>query len=132
MLSRRIKINVIKGKTLILSEMDDLYYISLKKGYCIMEKEKLIRTLNSVGKECFITYFDHFINLSIPNYEIVKKLFSETKYTKNSCVTRTSKARSIVKKGMVKDALYVVSSAKVPVHIAQKAGELLFERARRP
>jgi len=92
-----------------------------------MTKDQLIRNLNSVGKGCFIKYFDDFMNLSIPNFEVADKIYSENQYTQKSCTSRTSHARSIVQHGLVKEALEIIISARVPQYTSDQAEMLLNE-----
>ena len=92
-----------------------------------MTQDQLIRNLNSVGKECFIKYIDDFIDFTIPNIDIVDKIFFEKHYTQKSCTSRTSHARSIIKYGMTKDALKIIISARVPNDVSDQAEMLLNE-----
>jgi hypothetical protein len=76
-----------------------------------MKKERLIRYLNSVGKECFVKYFELFSNETIPNYEIVEKIFTETGYTEKACNSRTGHARMIIREGGAEEALKIISES---------------------
>lgn len=76
-----------------------------------MQKERLVRYLNSVGKECFVKYFELFKNNNIPNHEIAEKIFIENGYTEKACNSRTGHARMIIREGGAEEALKIISES---------------------
>lgn len=77
-----------------------------------MDKEKLKRTLNSVGKKCFVKYFPLFNDNSFSNGEIAKIIKQERGYTDHACKTRTGHSRIIIDSGNLKEALTIIISSK--------------------
>ena len=78
-----------------------------------MTDAQLDRYLRSVGKECFVEYFEVFSDRHLRNIDIAERIQRERPcYTLNSCNTRTSKARSIINAGCAKDALVLVANSK--------------------
>ncbi len=73
-----------------------------------MNDEKLNSALNAIGKECFISYLEYFVDEQLSNEEIATVIQRERGYTHNSCRSRTSKARSILKSGRLKSALEII------------------------
>lgn len=90
-----------------------------------MNDQRLKETLQSIGKECFVTYFRKFADTSLSNKDVAEILMRETDYTEGSCRSRTSHARRIIKAGRAKDALMDISvSSGVLPEIAAKAKRL--------
>ena len=80
---------------------------------------QLERNLISVGKECFVTYFELFDNSQLSNQEVSKQIQTDRGYTWKSCLSRTSHARSIIRAGRARDALEkIIDSNRVrpPAH----------------
>ena len=91
-----------------------------------MNNEKLISALNATGKECFVAYLDYFVDEQLSNEEIASVIERERGYTHNSCRSRTSKARSILKSGKLNDALQIIIEAdRTDYHCRQQAQEIL-------
>jgi uncharacterized protein YeeX (DUF496 family) len=91
-----------------------------------MDNQKLIDALKAIGQECFVSYFEYFFDLSCSNHEIASIIQIERKYTHKSCSSRTSKARSIIKNNMTKEALQIIiESVKTDYKIRDKARVLL-------
>ncbi|GGX73794.1 hypothetical protein GCM10007392_46610 [Saccharospirillum salsuginis] len=93
-----------------------------------MNDEQLMRNLQSVGKSCFVKYFDEFASPTTSREDVIKKLMSESDYTEKSCVSRTSHARSIIAAGLAEKALKKIVSSDsplVPRETREKANELL-------
>lgn len=89
-----------------------------------LEDWKLARYLNSVGKECFVTYFNRFSDWSLSNQEIAELLREERGYTWNACNSRTITSRSFIRAGRAIDALEIVSGSNADVRTREKAAEL--------
>ena len=70
-----------------------------------MNDQQLERNLISVGKECFVTYFEQFHDTQLSNQDIAIQIQEDRGYTWKSCQSRTSHARSIIRAGRARDAL---------------------------
>jgi hypothetical protein len=91
-----------------------------------MDEEKLVSALKAIGKECFISYLDYFTNWQLSNEEIASVIQQERSYTLNSCRSRTSKARSILKNDRLRDALQIIiSSDRTDYQCRSKAKKIL-------
>ena len=76
------------------------------------------KALNDVGAKVFIDFFELF-NSSLDNSEVEERL---PEYTEKSKKSRTNKARSIIKKGYVLDALeYILNSKRMDFETKEKA-----------
>lgn len=92
-----------------------------------MNDVQLERNLRSIGKECFVTYFWRFHNLSVPNQEVALQLQEERGHTWNACQSRTSTARSIIGAGRAKHAMMSISeSERVEYRIRDEARRIAF------
>jgi hypothetical protein len=78
-----------------------------------MNDDQLVRSLQSVGMTCFVKYFEYFAG-DIPREDVIEKLKKTTTYTANSCASRTSTARRIIKYGLAKKALALVIGSESP------------------
>jgi protease II len=76
-----------------------------------MEEKRLVRYLNSVGKKCFVKYYEMFSDSNLSNQEIVDIIETENSYTRKACNSRTSHARMILREGGAKDALELIASS---------------------
>ena len=85
-----------------------------------MNDVQLDRNLRSIGKECFVTYFWTFHNLSVPNQEVALQLQEERGYTWKACQSRTSSARSVIRAGRAKDAMNIISKSERLEHRIRK------------
>ena len=77
-----------------------------------MNDHQLDRHLQSIGKECFIAYFNQFSNPQLTNWEIAELIERERGYTWKTCQSRTSGARSIIKAGRAKDAMEIIRDSE--------------------
>ena len=78
-----------------------------------MNDQKLDRYLQSVGKECFVTYYELFSNPSLRNVDIANQIQQERGHYKwKSCQSRPSKARSIIDAGRARDALLLIHQSE--------------------
>ncbi len=73
-----------------------------------MDDQQLDRNLRSIGKECFVAFFEQFCDSSLSNADIAAQIREERGYTDKACLSRTSHARSIIKAGRAIDALDMV------------------------
>ena len=93
-----------------------------------MGDDKLDRYLRSVGKRCFVNYFDDFAG-GLSSDAVVDLLVKNEGYAEKATRTRVFTARSIIEAGRAKDALRVISGASrvsesVRVRAMQIAGGL--------
>ena len=90
-----------------------------------MDDQQLDRNLQSIGKECFVTYFTEFWELTRSNEHVAAQMEEERGYTQKSCRSRTSHARSIIKAGRAEDALNRCSTNRLPAHVRERASALV-------
>ena len=93
-----------------------------------MNDQQLERNLRSVGKECFIAFFKEFCNFQISNEDLAARIKRKRGYTDQSCRSRTSHARSIIKEGRAADALQLISLStdpRVTARTRQRANVLI-------
>lgn len=90
-----------------------------------MENSVVInKLLNRVGMKVFIKYFESFNNPKLTNNDIVE-LFEED-FTTKSKISRTSKARKLIRENALVDILEVIINAKkIDVETIEKAKFLL-------
>lgn len=82
------------------------------------------KLLNRVGMKVFIKYFESFNNPKLTNNDIVE-LFEED-FTMKSKISRTSKARKLIRENALVDILEVIINAKkIDVETIEKAKFLL-------
>jgi hypothetical protein len=91
-----------------------------------MNDNQLERSLQSIGKKCFVKYFDAFNNQQLSNEDVIEMLMKNEGYEESGCRTRVTQARRIIKAKMIKSALTNISqSSKIEVSIIEKAKSLL-------
>ena len=89
-----------------------------------MNDAQLSRALQSIGKECFVTYFLKFNDHSLSNQDLCEILINERGYRPSACSTRVSKSRSIIKAGCAKDALMIIADSNADQRTRELASEL--------
>lgn len=77
-----------------------------------MTQQQLERSLQSIGKECFVRYFEYFNDNHYSNGDLVSFLVQKEGYMESGCKVRVSQSRRIIKEEMVEDALNVIISSK--------------------
>jgi serine/threonine protein kinase len=86
----------------------------------------LVRLIDSIGKNIFITYYAQFADRTLSNKDVVDLLPAE--YTLKSRKSRTAHARRIFREGLEREALELIShSDNVGFEVASEADELLDE-----
>ena len=85
----------------------------------------LQRTLQSVGIECFVRYYDLLADDRHSNAEIAERIQSDFNYTSNSCRSRTSHGRRIIREGYGRMALQKAVGANIDERYRQIARDLL-------
>ena len=86
-----------------------------------MNDSQLKRYLNSVGKKCFVKYFDQFHDQSLANREVAEILQDEMGYTWKACNSRTGHARMIIRAGRAPDALELVCNSRADADVRARA-----------
>ena len=89
-----------------------------------MTNQQLEHNLNSVGKGCFVKYFQQFIDSSLSNTDVAEKMQEEEGYTWKACNSRTSHARSIIKSGRAMDALDIIRGSNAETRVRERAVEI--------
>ena len=93
----------------------------------MMNDQQLIRALNSVGKACFVKYYEHADDPALP-----QRIRDAEPYTRKSCQSRASHLRSIIKHGRGKDALAIIANSKADPETRKRAAALLAQVWPRP
>jgi hypothetical protein len=95
----------------------------------IMNEKELIKKLNSVGKEKFITYyhlFEDYYNGKISRYDCIEKLVSDGASNESGAAIRCGNAKLIFDANMEKLALeIIVNSNRLSYVTSNKAKEIL-------
>lgn len=93
-----------------------------------MNDVQLERSINSIGKGCFVKYFDDFSNRILSREDLIEKLMKAEGYEESGSKTRATQARRIIDAGRARDALLIVSSSsRVPASVSERASELALE-----
>ena len=97
------------------------------KGQADMEMsdDQLKRSIQSVGKKCFVNYFEKFRDLTQSPEDLVDLLVEDNHYAKTASATRVSCSRRIIKAGRAKEVLLDIVESKVEDSIKYKAKKLL-------
>jgi hypothetical protein len=91
-----------------------------------MDDKQLLRTIQSVGKGCFIKYYELFRDSTQSNENLVELLMIEEGYTETASRTRVSHSRRIIQSGRAPEILAEIAlSARLDYKIIAKAKELL-------
>jgi len=87
-----------------------------------MDSKTLKRVLNSIGKGCFIKYFEEFKDPSNSKEKLIEQISSTEKYDEGATLTRVNSARRIFKYGMENEALdLIINSKRIEFDVKQKA-----------
>ena len=90
-----------------------------------MNDQQLIRTLNSVGKACFVRYYERAHDASL-----AQRIRDADGYSPVACQTRASGIRSIVVlHGRGKDALAIIANSRNVEPEARKRAATLLAQA---
>lgn len=93
-----------------------------------MNEQQLIRTLNSVGRRCFITYFRQFCDPSLSNEAVAAQIEETEGYSSKACRSRVSGARRIISAGRGRDALTIIAGSRADARTRQEASRFLTSR----
>lgn len=87
-----------------------------------MDTKSLKRTLNSVGKSCFVKYYDDFKDTNISKEALIETISSNEDYDEGATLTRVNSARRIFKYDMENEALnLIINSKRIDFNVKQKA-----------
>ena len=93
-----------------------------------MNEQQLVRTLNSVGMRCFVTYFRQFCEPSLSNEDVAAQIEEAERYTARTCRARVRGARRIINAGRGRDALTIIANSRADARTRQEASRLLTSR----
>ena len=94
-----------------------------------MDSVQLERKLQSIGKECFVSYFRIFGDETLSNEEVSGILVDERGYRFLASRSRCSAARSIIRTGKAKEAfLMIADSRRVEPEIREIAARMAATR----
>lgn len=90
-----------------------------------MNDTQLDRSISSIGKSCFVEYFEMFSNKAISNEDAVDMVMKNENYEESGAKTRVSQSRHTISSGRAKDALIIIAtSQRVPKTVSDKAADL--------
>ncbi len=90
-----------------------------------MNDDQLDRSLRSIGKACFVKYYEKFSDPSLTNEDLIDLLMKQENYKETGAKTRVSQSRRIINSGRAKDAFKLIASSnRVSAKISQKANQL--------
>lgn len=93
----------------------------------VSDYDRLVRDIKSVGKETFIKYFEYYKNPEITTGDI-KELFRKYEnFSPNSMASKASTGKGIVRRGMAKEALKIISEANISHELREQAKKYLSE-----
>ena len=91
-----------------------------------MDDKQLERAIQSVGKGCFVKYYELFRDTTRSNDDLVKLLRRQEGYTETACQTRVSHSRRIIQSGNGPKILReILQSDRLDDDVIKKAQELL-------
>ena len=90
-----------------------------------MDDQQLDRCLRSIGKGCFVKYFEEFSNSRYSREDLIEILMSTEGYEESGSRTRVSQSRRIIQSGRADDALQmVIASERLPNDVRELARAL--------
>jgi hypothetical protein len=98
-----------------------------------MPNEKLIRALNSVGKEQFVVNFDLFNDYytgKLEKDQAVRKLVAAKVSNENGAKIRLTNAKTIFSNKWEKDALFIINDANISPEIKKLTTKLIIKLSR--
>ena len=93
-----------------------------------MNEQQLVRTLNSVGMKCFVTWFRQFCDPSLSDEDVAAQIQEAERYSPKACRARTSGARRIIRAGRGRDALTIIANSRADAGTRQGAVTFLTSR----
>ncbi len=93
-----------------------------------MNDKQLERCLRSIGKECFVKYYELFRDRSWSKGDLIEHLITIEGYQESGCITRISQSRRIFDDNRKYDALVIIiSSNRLSMGIIEKARKLMLQ-----
>ena len=90
-----------------------------------MDDKQLDRSLRSIGKECFVKYYELFKDPKWTKEDLIEHLLAVEGYTESGCITRISQSRRIFNAHREFDALdIIINSNRLSQDIINKARQL--------
>lgn len=94
-----------------------------------MKNRELIRSLNSVGKACFVKYFQSFLDCQrgfLKEQDLIDQLVLKEGYEQSGSIIRVKFAKCIIAAGGAINALRIVATAvRVPKQTSDMASRLI-------
>jgi hypothetical protein len=91
-----------------------------------MNDSQLERSIQSIGKECFVKYYNDFANNRLSNEDLIELLARKEGYKESGCKTRISQSRRIIHSGRAKDVLHdITKSSRLSEKVVARAKALL-------
>jgi hypothetical protein len=91
-----------------------------------MDDKQLDRAIRSIGKGCFVKYYEEFRNSTLSNEDLIELLMNNEGYAETASGTRVSYSRRVIHAGRGADALLgITRSTKLEYKIIEKAKKLL-------
>lgn len=91
-----------------------------------MDDRQLERALNSIGKGCFVKYYEDFRDVTKSNEDLIELIKRNEGFTDTACQTRVTNSRRIIRAGLGIYALELISqSTRLDPSITQKAKRLV-------
>lgn len=91
-----------------------------------MNNSQVIRAIQSIGKGCFVKYFEKFHDDLQKNEDLVELLMRNEKYTETASRTRVTNSRNLIKSGHAREVLSdITQSKRLDSSIKFKAKQLL-------
>lgn len=100
---------------------------SIKDSSPLSDNERLIRDINTVGKETFIKYFEYYNDPAYETRDIRELFIAHEKFKPSSMASKASTGKGIIRRGMAKEALKIISDANISIELRQKAQQLYNE-----
>ena len=87
-----------------------------------MNDDQLDRNLRSIGKKCFVTFFEEFCDCTLSNRDVASKIARDMDCDYGAALTwRVNPARKIIEARRAADALTICSESRLPAQIKDKA-----------
>ncbi len=91
-----------------------------------MNSHQIERAIQSIGKGCFVKYFENFRDASQSNTDLVELLMRRENYTEKASMTRVTNSRNLIKSEHAKEVLLdITKSGRLDYATITKAKELL-------
>ncbi|MBI9050773.1 MAG: hypothetical protein JEZ00_15230 [Anaerolineaceae bacterium] len=99
--------------------------IQIKPGV-VMDEKQLIKAIQSIGKGCFVKYYDYFKDRSLSDINIIELMMQKEGYEESGCKIRVYYSRKIINSGYGPKILSeIAQSTKLDYATITKAKELL-------